>query len=389
MPLRVVPVVLAVALAVLAEPAAAESKAGSTAAARAVLTPYGKLDPSQVTVSGVSSGGFFAHQFHVAYSDLVNGAAVVAGGPYACAEQIPAALTFNPLGSVIVALGVCSHRARTTFDPFGLWLPSAPSVDDSVSTTRAEHASGRIDDPSNLADDRVWLLAGGKDEVVPDSTVQALHAYYERMGLAARDLHLERDAGANHGLPIEELTGASAYPARACGEYDLPFLIDCDYDAAQRLLSHLYPQGFSAQAEAPDRDRLFKFDQTEFFEPDDPSVSLGGAGYVYVPADCLEEAASTERCRLHVAFHGCQQYAELIDDDFYWDGGYNTWAEANRIVILYPQTTAWDRALDVTGLTANPKGCWDWWGYSGPDYYRQDGKQMQAVRAMIERLLPD
>ena len=46
------------------------------------------------------------------------------------------------------------------------------------------------------------------------------------------------------------------------------------------------------------------------------------------------------------------------------------------------------RALDPTGLTANPKGCWDWWGYSGPDYFRREGQQMQAVHGMIERLLP-
>ena len=31
------------------------------------LAPFQKLDPSGVTVSGISSGAFFAHQFHVAY----------------------------------------------------------------------------------------------------------------------------------------------------------------------------------------------------------------------------------------------------------------------------------------------------------------------------------
>src|SRR3954454_6990637 len=32
------------------------------------LQIYSKLDPSGVTVSGISSGAFFAHQFHVAFS---------------------------------------------------------------------------------------------------------------------------------------------------------------------------------------------------------------------------------------------------------------------------------------------------------------------------------
>ena len=34
------------------------------------LAAYKKLDPSSVTVSGISSGAFFAHRFHVAYSAL-------------------------------------------------------------------------------------------------------------------------------------------------------------------------------------------------------------------------------------------------------------------------------------------------------------------------------
>lgn len=360
--------------------------------ATSVLPPphvYSKLDPTQVTLSGISSGGFFAHQFHVAYSGLVNGAAVMAGGPYACAEHVPVTLTFNPFASIITALGVCTHGARATFDPWGLWLPDRPSAQDSVTTTTAEHAAGRIDDPANLADDRVWLLAGRQDGIVPLSTVEVLESYYQSMGLSAPALHLEFDMNANHGVPIEEFTGTSDHPKRACGDYGLPFLIDCNYDAAERLLRHLYPQGFSAEPAVPDRNRLFEFDQTMFFDPSEMGISLNDAGYVYVPADCLNEATSNEACHLHVAFHGCQQYADLIDDDFYWDGGYNAWAEANRIIVFYPQTTAWDRPSDMTGLTANPKGCWDWWGYSGGDYFRKDGKQMQAVRAMIDHLLPD
>ncbi|MGC1518085.1 MAG: poly(3-hydroxybutyrate) depolymerase, partial [Azonexus sp.] len=35
-----------------------------------------------VTVSGISAGGYMAVQFQVAYSGIVRGAGVVAGGPY-------------------------------------------------------------------------------------------------------------------------------------------------------------------------------------------------------------------------------------------------------------------------------------------------------------------
>ena len=44
------------------------------------LPAYG-AEAAEVTVSGVSSGGFMAVQFHVAYSGSVKGAGVIAGGP--------------------------------------------------------------------------------------------------------------------------------------------------------------------------------------------------------------------------------------------------------------------------------------------------------------------
>src|SRR4051794_40305765 len=43
------------------------------------------VDPGKVSISGISSGAFMANQFHIAHSALVMGAAMVAGGLYACA----------------------------------------------------------------------------------------------------------------------------------------------------------------------------------------------------------------------------------------------------------------------------------------------------------------
>jgi poly(3-hydroxybutyrate) depolymerase len=371
---------------------AAVPEALSTRAAMAdqpPLTSIPTLDPDQVTVSGISSGGFFAHQFHVAYSELVTGAGVMAGGPYACAEQTPSVLAFNPLASVIVATGVCTRQGRWALGPMAYWLPAWPDVDESIDTTMVEHQSGRIDDPANLANDRAWLFVGAKDEVVPLATLEVLRDYYLAMGLDPAAVQLDQDPDANHGVPIEEFTGETDHAELDCDEYGLPFLIDCDFDAAERLLRHLYPVGFNAEPGVAEPGRLIAFDQTEFFDTGDPRVSMGEVGFVYVPADCAGDEPSDQPCRLHVAFHGCRQYQELVGDDFYWDAGYNAWAEANRIVVLYPQVTAWDGLFDVTGITANPKGCWDWWGYSGLDYFRQSGKQMQAVKEMIDRLLSD
>ena len=70
------------------------------------------------------------------------------------------------------------------------------------------------------------------------------------------------------------------------------------------------------------------------------------------------------------------------------DAGYNDWADAHQVINLYPQATPWLRLADPSQITGNPKGCWDWWGYSGDKYLGRDGKQMRAVRAMIARMLP-
>ena len=41
------------------------------------------LDPL-ITVSGLSSGGFMASQFHLAHAEQINGAAIISAGPYDC-----------------------------------------------------------------------------------------------------------------------------------------------------------------------------------------------------------------------------------------------------------------------------------------------------------------
>ena len=78
---------------------------------------------------------------------------------------------------------------------------------------------------------------------------------------------------------------------------------------------------------------------------------------------------------MHVAFHGCRQSVER----FARDAGYNRWAESNRLIVLYPR-------VEATWTPFNPRGCWDWWGYSGANYATREGTQIRAVMKMIERL---
>ena len=57
------------------------------AALAAETLPQLGADIQQTSVSGLSSGGYMAGQFHTAHSKYVKGAAIVAAGPYACARS--------------------------------------------------------------------------------------------------------------------------------------------------------------------------------------------------------------------------------------------------------------------------------------------------------------
>jgi len=351
---------------------------------------YSKLDASGVTVSGISSGAFFAHQFHVAYSGLVTGAGMVAGGLYACAEQVdrivpPFGNPFTSIPkSVVASLAVCTRFGRDSFAQL-LWsFPEKPDAAESRKSAMAAHAAGAIDDPANLASARIWLFHGQKDMGVPRSTMDEMKAFYRLMGVPAANIEENEGPDAEHGMPIKSQPPGATGPH--CKLPDPSFLVQCDYGAAELLLRHLYPGSSAAAGAAPGR--IVAFDQTTFFDIAEDRISLNRAGYLYVPAACENDAPAAVRCRLHVAFHGCEQYVERIHDLFFRDAGYNAWADTNNVIVLYPQATAWHRLTDSVGLTANPKGCWDWWGYSGDAYFTRDGKQMRAVREMIGRMLP-
>jgi poly(3-hydroxybutyrate) depolymerase len=128
--------------------------------------------------------------------------------------------------------------------------------------------------------------------------------------------------------------------------------------------------------------RLVVFDQREFAGGAPVAISLADSGYAWVPRGCERGG-----CRVHVVFHGCRQNAQSVGERFVRESGYNRWAETNRLVVLYPQTIArWGWAWGSFSFVFNPRGCWDWWGYTGPAYATKAGPQIRAVQAMLERL---
>lgn len=320
--------------------------------------PSFNIDSTAVSVSGVSSGGYLAQQYHIAYSSSVMGAAIIAAGPYLCAG------TGYPW-NLWQALNRCMDAKDLV--PF----QGPPPVQDSIEMTRRLAGHGRIDDPVNLQDDKVYLFSGTHDDTVPPALVDSLSDYYHEF-IDDSNISYVNHIQAGHGMITDDAGNPS------CEATETPFINDCDYDTAGALLTHIY--GDSLQApEQWNIEALLSFDQREFIS-DFESSSLAETGYVYVPESCRAGAT----CRLHMALHGCRQHVSAIGDKFYTLAGYNEWAEANDIIILYPQAVP---AGSWYYPWPNPRGCWDWWGYTGSEFYTQNAIQMSAIKAMMDRLM--
>ena len=116
---------------------------------------------------------------------------------------------------------------------------------------------------------------------------------------------------------------------------------------------------------------MYSFSQSGFLDPKHDNT-LAEEGYLFAPENCQKGT----RCKIQIAFHGCQQNVENIGLDFVENAGYNQWAEANNIVIIYPQTKS-------TYMPLNPKACWDWWGYTGEDYLSRNGAQLKHINNIV------
>ena len=161
-----------------------------------------------------------------------------------------------------------------------------------------------------------------------------------------------------------------------CPLTQAPFINNCHFMQSYEIIRHIYGD-LNPPAQALGGD-ILRFNQKEFIK--DKYTSMSNDAYVYVPKTCR-----TEKCRLHIVFHGCEQGAKVIGDEYYANTGYNLIADTNNLVVLYPQVQPSKRN------PYNPKGCWDFWGYSSPnqanpDYFTRAAPQLKAVRAMVDRL---
>lgn len=300
------------------------------------------------TVSGLSSGAYMASQVAVAHSKSVRGVGVFAGGPFYC-------------------VGIDLRRAE------GECMTGSP--DPAASRREAERlAALRLIDPvENLRSIRSWVLAGAADAVVAEPVVHATARFFAAYDPAGSSYAVQ--PGLGHGLPTSDF-------GVACATSSPPYLNRCGTESVAQMLAHLLP---SAPARANAKGRLQTFDQNEFvplLRRAWNTTSLDRIGYVFVPEQCRQGT----RCRVHVALHGCRQGAALVDDAFARHAGYNDWAASHDLIVLYPQVRPSEPSFFAWWVPYNPRGCWDWWGYTGTDYATRSAVQIATIAAMVARL---
>ncbi len=338
---------------------------GSALAAEPEKLSGYNADIRESSISGISSGAFMAVQFGTAWSSVIKGVGVVAGGPYWCAKADAGDIINGYTLPVMTATGSCMV---------------GPPRDMKLSFEKAEakSASGDIDSLELVAKQKIYLFHGYNDAVVARSVTDAAADFYRRyLGEANRgNLFYQTTVGAGHSLavaPDKPVDGLNECMVNAA-----PFINKCGYDQAGIILQHIYG-ALNAPNQGPLTGTIKPFDQSVYTRPNDPApLSLDRTGFVFVPRECEQGVA----CRVHIALHGCKQNAGEIGRRYIENTGYNAWADSNRLIVLYPQTRASSFA------PFNPQACWDWWSYvnHGDNYVTKSGAQIRTIKAMLDAL---
>jgi hypothetical protein len=331
---------------------------GGAATAQVSKLPGYNAPLTESSISGISSGAYMSVQIATAWSSVIKGVGVIAGGPFGCAGGLSS-----------TAQGTCM---------VGVPAPNAKKLSALIDTLAAK---GAIGDPANIATQKIYLFNGYNDKVVARPIGNVLDTIYtERLGGGqAANLFYQTAIGAGHAQVTLDYGGKC--PANAPTYFD-----NCAYDQAGIILQHIYG-ALAAPNRAALGGKFLTFAQSEFTAPATPAdYSLGDKAFVYVPDDCARGAA----CRVHIAMHGCKQSFTNIGEEFVRHAGYNEWADTNHIIVLYPQTqpTYPGSLLSVT----NPESCWDWWGYLSKDpygepvYLTKAAPQIVAIKRMLDQL---
>ena len=338
------------------------------------------VEKNQNSISGLSSGAFMTVQLHLAHSGKFVGAGIIAGGPYRCVESFRDTALGAEDAYAVNALYIC----MTPLTP-----GTAPNAERLADLARRTAATGRIDPIANLTDDRLYIFTGSRDEVVSSVVVNSTRQFYENLGVRSDQIKYIDTVPAGHSIITDNVEDSPLGTNRP------PYINYGGFMQSHDILRHIYgdlknpSEHLSAE--------LIRFDQSVFLGDDVAYASMGDFGYVYIP-EAVQRGATARG--VHIVLHGCKQGYSYINyasglatvesqppygNRYMTTTGYNHLADANNIIVLYPQATG-----DDDNKAQNPDGCWDWWGYTSvnPDELprrRPDPRHPSNAGAALQR----
>lgn len=171
----------------------------------AKLATY-NVDPTSIKVGGLSSGGFMAVQMHFAYSATIKGSAIVAGGPFWCAQ-----------GSQSTALTACMSS------PASIVLSTLNNKAKELATSK------KIDPVINIAGSNVYLFSGTQDTVVKQGVMAALKTQYENFGATVTSVF---------NIPAEHAFITNNF-GNKCAFKGTPYINNCSFDVTIFSLTNM------------------------------------------------------------------------------------------------------------------------------------------------------
>ena len=262
-----------------------------------------------------------AQQFHFAKSDIVNGVAIIAGGPFYCAK-----------GRLILATDKCMQPK----------VDGGPSAAESLEAAQKAERKGLIPSLANIENDKVYIFTGTQDTTVNPAASAATRSLYTNLGVKADNLLYVNTVPAGHA-------NVTLDHGNACASTASPYIVDCDRDEAGNILEFLIGDLNPKATELTGQ--IIEFSQKEF-SPKPEAISMADTGYVYVPKAC----ADGQPCKLHVAIHGCKQNTSNIGTAYVTDTGYLPWADSNNIVLCSPRPSPVTIMLWEVSSTPMPAG---------------------------------
>jgi len=153
----------------------------------------------------------------------------------------------------------------------------------------------------------------GSDKIATDYSKPAGHTWLSRL----------------YGSPKKQCSKSS--PLQNCDNYDL----------AGNILKHVYP-GLKTPLWSAPNEGLYWLSQSAYTGEQTPKqIGAHSHAGVYVSDKCRKKPSA---CKIHVHYHGCHmgvgnkyELKYRLGSSVIKRGGFNNWALANDVIVLYPQ----------------------------------------------------